>query len=288
MAQKMGSHPFRQAAASAGAINVGPLRPQGLNTTGLIGGIFGTLLIHGTILALAFYFSRPPEEKEEYTPPRRVIIATQVPKLGGSGGAKVDPQALPDKPKPPPSKAPEGMAAPIPDPEKPPQTPTDNNKKPTPPQETPKKPSLEELIRQNAQGQATEEGEGEGTGSGPGVANGSPTGTGTDPNAAAGWIAEVGSLIHTYWTRPGSISDAKCRTLVAEVRVKLNNNLAIEEYELKRSSGNDIFDSSLGPAFGRMITDGARFPMPPPEAGISKKQLTSGRLVIQFTCEKPK
>jgi hypothetical protein len=236
----------------------------------------GTLAVHALVVGLMIAFSGTPEEPEER--PQRTIITTQLAKLGGGG--KIAPDALPTK-KTPSAKAPDAMPNPT--------APKDPTIKPTPTnsdEETPRKPTLDDLLKKNASNRPSDtEGEGEGDGPpGPGVANGSPNGTSLDPNARAGYLAELGSLFHRYYKRSSTISDSECRSLSVVVKLKVADDLRVLDFEIVTPSGNDVFDSSVGPAFAQMIDEKIRLPEPPSDAGITTGYLTSGRAKIQFNC----
>lgn len=253
-----------------------PVQVAPRETSHIIGGIAGTTLVHALVIALALSFTGGGEEPESR--PQRTIITTQLAKLGGGG--KIAPDALPTKKEPSP-KVSEAMPNPT--------APKDPTAKPIPKsndEDTTKKPTLQELLKNNASARPSDtEGEGEGDGPpGPGVANGSPNGTSLDPNARAGYLSELGSLFHRYYKRSSTISDSECARLSVTVKLKLGSDLRVLDYEVVNESGNEVFDSSVGPAFAQMIDEKVRLPEPPPDAGITTDYLTSGRAKIQFNC----
>jgi hypothetical protein len=236
-------------------------------------GILGTFMIHAVGAIAALYFSRQP--KPEYPKPERTIVMTELAKLGGGG--KLPPEFMPTKVVPSPDVPKNAMADPTKKVEdKPTPQPTEN--KPTN-----QKPSLDDLIKKNANAKASDtEGQGEGDAPpGPGQADGSANGT-ADKGGRKGWEAEAGSYLKKYWSRANTIPESECATLVTKIRIEFDDSLRIESCEMVSSSGSDIFDSSVCPAIGKLRDEKSTFPAPPASMGLD---LAGKKLKIDFRCQ---
>jgi outer membrane biosynthesis protein TonB len=235
-------------------------------------GVLGTFMVHAVGVIAALYFSRQP--KPEFPKPERTIVMTELAKLGGGG--MLPKEYMPTKAVPTPDVPKNAMADPTkPTEDKP--TPQETDNKPTN-----QKPSLEDLIKKNANAkESNTEGQGEGDAPpGPGQADGSANGT-ADKGGRKGWEAEAGSYLKKYWSRANTIPESECAQLTTEIRIKLDDTLHIESCDITKSSGNDIFDSSVCPAVGKLRDEKSSFPEPPASMNLN---LAGQKLKIGFRC----
>jgi hypothetical protein len=249
-----------------------PLRRSSNDPLTMGAGFLGTFLVHALGAITALYFSRQP--KAEFEKPERTIVMTELAKLGGGG--KLPQEFMPTKEVPVADVPKNAMADPTKPTENKP-TPTQTENKPTN-----QKPSLEDLLKKNASQKPSDtEGQGEGDAPpGPGQADGSENGTAD--KGKKGWEAEAGSYLKKFWSRSNAISESECASLVVGIKIKFDSALHIESYDIVSPSGNDIFDSSIGPALGKLIDEGSSFPAPPASMGLN---LAGKKLKIDYRCQ---
>ena len=250
-----------------------PLRKTSQDPLTMGAGVLGTFVIHALGAITALYFSRQP--KAEFEKPERTIVMAELAKLGGGG--KLPKEFMPTKDVPTQDVPKNAMADPT--------KPVDPNPKPTPTENnkpTNQKPSLEDLLKKNASQKPSDtEGQGEGDAPpGPGQADGSENGT-ADKGGRKGWEAEAGSYLKKYWSRSSTISDGDCSSLVTKIRIEFDSALHIESCDITTPSGNDIFDSSVCPAIGKLIDERSTFPAPPESMNLN---LAGKKLKIDFRC----
>ncbi len=96
---------------------------------------------------------------------------------------------------------------------------------------------------------------------------GSPDGIeeGTETTAQAGDI--YGGQLYVFfkrgWTVPTTISEEEQRSLVASVEIEVAENLEIDEFRIRSSSGNPDFDQSLIAQLERLKANNLTIPEPP-------------------------
>jgi hypothetical protein len=249
-----------------GAFLAPNLQPAGASLFHVALGLLGALVLHLSLLGLMLYFSQNVEEPPDYRPPREIITAELVKK-----GAARPPDALPDRVGGRP-KDPDAIKVRS-DPDQPATAP---DKKA---EEDPKKrPSLSDLLKANKDAPVSTDGVGPGGEANGGDPNGSENGT-ANAGAVSGWGAELGAVFHKYFRRPSVISDEECARLVAKVTIKLSDDLRLADFSIKQPSGNDIFDSAIGPALTQLQDDGVRLPEPPDGSLIGR------RITVVFECK---
>jgi TonB family protein len=219
-------------------------RPPG---RGFLGGVLLTLLIHGAIGLLVYQSQLKSAARPEAV---RDFIVTRTVTLG----KKREKFWLPKVVQPPPPKAPEPVIKL-----------TDNPEAaavPPPPKEAPKPQDKEipkdlrrALERARTLAAAAKEEETEG----------SPLGAadGTSSNAETGdeYFTQVFQAIRQNWSTPtGLINDAQLAALSAEIRIQIENDGALRNPTLTRSSGNSLFDDSCM----RAVRSTGSVPPPPP------------------------
>jgi TonB family protein len=217
------------------------IRPLGRGSS--FGGLFATLLIHVSLVALIYFAhvkSPPPSEA-----PRDMIV-TRLVALGKPREKFWLPRIVePPKPKTPMLKL------------------TDDPNAPPTPKEAPKledadisKEMKRALKRAQMLAQATEE-------PAEGSLTGSPLGRSTEGVSGDAWATAVDAAIHNAWSTPvGLITDAELVKLVAKVRISVSDEGMLSNPIVKQSSGNQYFDDSCIQA----VKAAGKVPPPPPKS----------------------
>jgi TonB family protein len=215
------------------------IRPLGRGSS--FGGIFATLLIHASLVALIYFAhvkSPPPMEA-----PRDMIV-TKLVALGKPREKFWLPRIVqPPKPKVAALKL------------------TDDANAAPAPKEAPKvddadisKEMKRALKRAQMLAQATEE-------PAEGSLTGSPLGRSTEGVSGDAWATLVDAAIRQNWVTPvGLISDAELAGLVAKIRISISEEGKLSNPVVKQSSGNQYFDDSCVQA----VKSAGKVPPPPP------------------------
>ena len=224
------------------------IRPLGRGTS--FGGLFATLLIHVSLVALIYFAhvkSPPPIEV-----PRDMIVTKLV-----ALGKPREKFWLPRIVEPPAPKMPALKL-------------TDDADAAPAPKEAPKiddadisKEMKRALKRAQMLAQATEE-------PAEGSLTGSPLGRATEGVTGDAWASAVDAAIRNNWVTPvGLITDAELIKLVAKVRISISDDGALSNPIVKQSSGNSYFDDSCIQA----VKATGKVP-PPPSAKYKHMLLT--------------
>jgi TonB family protein len=219
---------------------------------GTVGGVFMTLLIHGA-LGYAVYVTQikaPPPMTEE-----RELITTQMVTLGKPR----EKFWLPKKVQPPPPKMEQPVIRVAEDP----------NAEPAPKEP----PKLEDAtiskdlrralqrVRNLQQANVPEE-----------DPEGSPTGSalGTSSEASVGdeYATKVFDAVRRNWNAPTLIDEATLAKLSTSIVVRIDGDGTLLDPQLRRPSGNDIYDDSCMQA----IKATGKVPPPPPEVAAKFKR----------------
>jgi TonB family protein len=215
------------------------IRPLGRGSS--FGGLFATLLIHVSLVALIYFAhvkSPPPIE----TP--RDLIVTKLVALGKPREKFWLPRIVePPRPKTTALKL------------------TDDANAAPAPKEAPKvddadisKNMRHALKRAQLLAQATEE-------PAEGSLTGSPLGRSTEGVTGDAWATAVDAAIHDAWTTPvGLITESELATLVAKIRITVSDDGKLSNPVVKQSSGNQYFDDSCVQA----VKTAGKVPPPPP------------------------
>ncbi len=224
-----------------------------------------TLIVHGVILA-AFMFSGFLHAllSSQHAPPikERTVIEARLVQLG----KEIDPRQLPNRHVPRLQTAPPDTVAVSPDAAEMPEQPAEQ-KPPNPVQDT--------LTRLGDRAQTFAEiaEERDKEGSPEGVAEGSSQAKSGDIYAG-----KLYQFFRRGWTVPTVITEAESRALAAEVDVEITKDLKVGEFNLRRSSGNPLFDQSVLDNLQRLKDSGEMLPEPPADIAATYLEQTVGLL----------
>ncbi|MGB0679289.1 MAG: TonB C-terminal domain-containing protein [Polyangiales bacterium] len=233
-----------------------------LRAGGWIAGLVVTLLIHVALpwagrwlidwLTAQALLQRP----EPVEAPAKVVVAARFVRLG----KPLDPTQLPNREVPRLSTAPPDQVVVSKDPQD----------TPPPDSEAPPPDAQEDLVRRlgdRAQMFAEIAEARDREGDPMGIADG------TARNAREGdlYAGRLYQFFRRHWTVPTTISDDERRELTCEVDVTIGLDLQIRRFDVRRSSGNPLFDRSVQDAIAYLQRQ--RSPIPPPPEELAAEYL---------------
>ena len=179
----------------------------------------------------------------------RIVVEARLVQLG----KEFDPKRLPDRKVPRLQTAPPDSIAVSKDP---------NDKKPSEDKQRPPDPTEDLLTRLGDRAQTFAEvaEEREREGDPEGVEDGS-----SRAKAGDAYAGKLYAFFRRGWTVPTTISDEERAKLRAEIDIVIGSDLTLQSFDLRRSSGNALFDQSVTDNLQRILSEKMQLPAPPTE-----------------------